>query len=364
MENTFLKPSVIAKEALLALESNLTMANLVHRDFESEFAQVGDTISVRRPACFSAKNFTGETEAQAVTEGSVAVKLDRFRDVTVNVTSKQMTLDIQDFSEQIVKPAMAAIAQAIDTDLLTMGIAGAGKSVSASNPAVIQDIANVGKTLDVNKVPRDNRNLVLHPTHLYSYNTLDNLAKMSYSGDSQALRESEVGKIYTMNTFMSQNCPDTAATAAGTVTTFKATAAKDAKEFAITAGSPATGTFKAGDQVIVGGYLYAVAEDLTLASGAGTLKVSEKIPEAIATAVNGTHIVKPHSLGFHRNGLALVTRSLSLPMGAPNSSIASENGLGVRVVYDYDSDTKQDKISFDILYGVAVLDPAMLVDFC
>lgn len=363
MGNTFLTPNIVAKEALMALESNLTMSNLVHRDFDSEFAQVGDTISIRKPARFTAKNFTGATEAQDITEGSVPVKLDRFRDVTVNVTSKQMTLDIKDFSEQVVKPAMAAIAQAIDTDLLAVGIASAGKPVSMSNPAAIQDIANIGKVLDINKVPRDNRNLVMHPTHLYSYNTLDNLAKLSYSGDSQALREAEIGKIYTMSSFMSQNCPDTAAATAGTVTAFKATAVKNAKEFAVTGATPATGTFKAGDQVIVGGYLYTVADDVTLASGAGTLKVTEKVPNAIETAVDGKHIIKPHSLGFHRNGLALVTRALALPMGAPNSSIASENGLGVRVVYDYDTTTKQDKISFDILYGIAVLDPAMLVDF-
>ncbi len=109
MGNTFLTPNIVAKEALMVLESNLTMANLVHRDFDDEFAQVGDTISIRKPARFTAKNFTGTTEAQNITEGSVAVKMDRFRDVTVNVTAKQMTLDIKDFSEQVVKPAMSAI---------------------------------------------------------------------------------------------------------------------------------------------------------------------------------------------------------------------------------------------------------------
>ena len=109
MSNTLLTPDIIAKEALMVLESNLTMANLVHRDYANEFVQVGDTITVRKPASFVAKNFLGTVEAQDITEGSVDVKLDRYRDVTVNVTAKELTLDIKDFSEQIVTPALSAI---------------------------------------------------------------------------------------------------------------------------------------------------------------------------------------------------------------------------------------------------------------
>ena len=75
------------------------MANLVHRDYSAEFVKVGDTITVRKPATFVAKNFTGQTEAQDIAEGSVPVKMDRFRDITVNVGSKEMTLNIKDFSE-------------------------------------------------------------------------------------------------------------------------------------------------------------------------------------------------------------------------------------------------------------------------
>lgn len=122
MPNTILTPQIIANEALMVLQSNLTMANLVHRDYSKEFVKVGDTITVRKPATFVAKNFTGQTEAQDITEGSVTVKMDRFRDITVNVGSKEMTLDIKDFSEEVITPAMQAMAQQIDADLLAVGI--------------------------------------------------------------------------------------------------------------------------------------------------------------------------------------------------------------------------------------------------
>ncbi len=364
MSNTILTPDIIAKEALMVLESNLTMANLVHRDYSKEFVNVGDTITVRKPSKFVAKNFIGQVEEQELSEGSVPVKMDRYRDVTVPVTSKEMTLDIKDFSEQVITPALSAIAQAVDVDLLTVGIEKAASKVAVSGTPTIADIANVAKALDNKKAPRDKqRNLVLAVDTLYKYNTLDNFAKACYKGDSEALKEAEIGKVYTMDTFMSQNAPQNNSATAGTATAYKVTCTKGATQFTVSNGTAATGTIKKGDKLIVNGYLFEVDEDLTLASGAGTLKVTEKIPFAISEAVSATIINKAHSLGFHRNGLALVTRQLELPQGAAKAAIASANGLAVRVVFDYDSNTKTDKISFDIIYGIKELDSDLLVDF-
>lgn len=362
--NKILTPQVIANEALLVLESNLTMANLVHRDYSKEFVNVGDTITVRKPAKFVAKNFIGEVEEQEISEGSVPVKMDRYRDVTVGVTSKEMTLDIKDFSKQVIEPALTAIAQAVDIDLLTVGVEKAGSKVSVSATPVIADIANVAKALDKKKAPRDkNRNLVLATDTMYKYNTLDNFAKVCYKGDSEALKEAEIGRVYTMNSFLSQNAPENTSAAAGTATAYKVTCTKGATQFTVSGGAAKTGTIKAGDKLIVNGYLFEAAEDLTLADGAGTLKVTEKIPFAITTAVSAVIINKAHSLGFHRNGLALVTRQLELPQGAAKAAIASADGLAVRVVFGYDQDTKKDKISFDIIYGIKELDSDLLVDF-
>ena len=47
MGNTLLTPQIIANEALMVLESNLTMANLVHRDYSNEFVKVGDKVPVK-----------------------------------------------------------------------------------------------------------------------------------------------------------------------------------------------------------------------------------------------------------------------------------------------------------------------------
>lgn len=363
--NTILTPEIIAKEALMQLESNLVMAGLVHRDYSKEFVNVGDTITIRKPATFVAKNFLGTTEDQDLSEGSVTVKMDRYRDITVPITSKEMTLDINDFSEQVVKPAMSAIAEAVDADCLAVGIQNAGSKVSISGTPVIGDLANVGKALDKKKAPRDNmRNLVMGVDATYKYNTLTNFADVSMSSSSEALRDSMIGKAFTMNTVMSQNAPASSATSSGTITAIKVTGTKGESKFACTNITPATGTLKVGDKIIVNGYAYTVSEDATAVSSAiSELKVSEKVVETISTAVSAMPITKEHSLGFHRNGLALVTRELELPAGANKCAIASANGLAVRVVYGYDQSTKTDKISFDIIYGVKDLDDNLLVDF-
>ena len=363
MPNTFLTPKIIANEALMVLESQLTMAGLVHRDYSDEFVKVGDTITVRKPAKFVAKNFVGSTHGQDITEGSVDVKMDRFRDVTVNVTSKELTLDIKDFSAQVVTPALSAIAQAIDMDLLAVGVEKAGKIATVSSTPKLEDIAGVGKALDMSKAPLQNRRLVLPAEIRYKYNTLDNFAKQCYAGDSRALRDAEIGKVYTCETFASENCPHSAAATPGTVTAYKVAGTKDTQQFTVSAGNPTTGKIAAGDQLIVGGYLYTVTKDLTLTSGGGTLEVDQNLPADIEEATDVKVISKAHALGFHRNGIALVTRQLELPMGAANAYIASANGLAVRVVMDYDPKTKTDSISFDTIYGIKELDTSLLVDF-
>ena len=120
MSNTFLTPTIIAKEAILSLQNQLVFGDLVHRDFSDEFAKVGDTISVRKPATFTSKEFTDGTDtvsAQTITEGSVSVTMNHHREVTFSITSKEAALSLQDLRTQLIDPAIAAHAQAIDADL-------------------------------------------------------------------------------------------------------------------------------------------------------------------------------------------------------------------------------------------------------
>ena len=174
---------------------------------------------------------------------------------------------------------------------------------------------------------------------------------MSYAGDNETLRDALLGRVYTLDTYMDQNAPDSAAATPGTATAFTVTGNKGDEEVTVAGLS---GTIAAGDGFILDGYFYRFTE-----GGTGTLGIDQKLMGDYSAA-KVTVVNAPNSVAFHRNAIALVSRNLALPMGASNAAYASAGGLGVRVVYDYDAATKTDKISFDVIYGVKALDEALI----
>ena len=363
MANTFLTSDLIAKEALVRLQNNLVMGNLVHRDFDNEFANVGDTIQVKVPNTFEAKDFTTEVEAQEIKESKVLVKLDKVADVTVEVSAKEMALNIQDFGQTIVQPAMEAIAQKIDAELC--GLYSDIPYISgeaATTPAALSDIANVRKVLNENKVPLGNRRLVMDSEAEAKLIVLDAIAGADKSGTTQALREAEMGRILGFNTYADQNIKSHVK---GTAATFNVAGTAGQSTLAVTTATNAH-TFKKGDVISVTGVAqkFAVIEDVAVASTIATVKVSEPVKTTFTAAAGtllGNHVA---SLGFHRNAFGLVTRNLALPMGGgANGSIMNYGGLSIRVTSGYAMASKINTLSFDILYGCRVLDPTLAVRF-
>lgn len=209
MANTILTPDIIAREALMVLRNNAVMANLVHRDYSSEFvAGVGDTITVRKPASFTAKEFGGEIEVQDATENSVTVKMDKHLDVSFAVTSKQMTLDIEDFSKQLLVPAMQAFLNKIDGYLL--GLAkGVTNSVTATEDAR-NDVVDARAFLTKGAAPLTDRNLVVGSDMEADLLKTDLFVSAEKVGDNgTALREASLGRKLGLDCYVDQNA-DTA----------------------------------------------------------------------------------------------------------------------------------------------------------
>lgn len=208
MANTFLTPQIIAQEALAILRNQLVMAELVHTDYANEFVKVGDTITVRKPATLVANDFAGAISSQDLTESGVTVTLDKFKDVSIALTSKQETLELRDFARQVIEPAMVAIAQQIDSDLAQFAVANAaGTAVveTSATPTNLASIAALGKELDINKAPLQDRHLVMSPEHKYRYALTDVLTRVNYAGSNETLRDAMLGKVYGLQTYMDQN---------------------------------------------------------------------------------------------------------------------------------------------------------------
>jgi hypothetical protein len=209
MANTILTPSIIAKEALMVLRNNAVMANLVYRDYSNEFASVGDTISVRKPATFEAKEYTDSITVQDATEGKIEVKLDKHLDVSFAVTSKEMTLDISDFSQQLLVPAMQGFADKIDKYLLDLQKLVTNR-VNTSDAKT--DMIAARKFLTENAVPLTSRNYVYNAETEAELLATDLFINASAVGDEgTALREASLGRKFGMDCYVDQNIAEASA---------------------------------------------------------------------------------------------------------------------------------------------------------
>ena len=119
MVNTTLTASIIAKAAVGILENELNMAGAVHRGYEDEFDKkvngysIGDTVTIRKPADFTVRT-TIVSAAQDVQEGKLNLQINKVAGVDFKFTSQQLTLNISDLSERVIRPAMIQVAVADD----------------------------------------------------------------------------------------------------------------------------------------------------------------------------------------------------------------------------------------------------------
>lgn len=363
MANTFLTVQEIAREALLRLRENQVMARLVHTDHSNEFSTKGDTIKVRKPATFEAKDFTTTTAPQDITEGYVDVKLDRIADVSVDITSKEMTLNIQDFGFQVLDGAMHAIAQKIDEDLMGLYadipyFYGTG----GTTPSALADIVGVRKVLQDNKVPNAMRRLVVDTAAEAKFLTIDSFVEADKSGTTQALREANLGRLMGFDNYASQNVRDHTAGAYSALADVTATATAGATSITLTSAAGAsTAKLSAGDVFqTADGQQFVVTED-TAAAVSGV--VTAAVYPAVGSALSASAVTfgKSHTanLAFHRNAFAFVNRPMELPQGGAEGYVASFEGLSLRVTRGYSMASKVHQISFDILYGVKTLQPEL-----
>src|SRR6185369_17168259 len=166
MPNQLLTISMITNEALMVLENELTFTSEVNREYSDQFAvtgaKIGNTLNVRRPGRFIGT--TGPAlNVEDFNETSVPVVLTTQFHVDTQFTTQDLALSIDMFSDRVLKPCIAAIANKVDRDGLVMAKNATANIVGTpgTKPTGLLTYLNAGAYLDNEGAPRDGKRCVV-----------------------------------------------------------------------------------------------------------------------------------------------------------------------------------------------------------
>src|ERR1700689_1594829 len=113
---------LVAVDALPALVSNLVMGNLVNRDYEPTLANAGDTVNVPIPPTLVANNIAegGTVQTQNPNLGNAQIVLNTHAEATFQIPDVTKVLAVPDLLKLYMQPAVVAIAESIETNLLNL----------------------------------------------------------------------------------------------------------------------------------------------------------------------------------------------------------------------------------------------------
>jgi hypothetical protein len=405
MANNLLTISKITNEALMVLENELTFTSEVDRNYDDQFAviggKIGNTVNVRRPGRFIGT--TGPAlNVEDFNETSVPVTLSTQFHVDTQFTTQDLALSLDMFSDRVLKPAIAAIANKIDRDGTTTAALNTANIVGTAGtpPTGLITYLTAGAYLDAEGAPRDGRrSCIVEP--FTGATIVDSLKGLFVPNDKIGMQYEKglMGRDSAgMNWKMDQNVySQTFGSYAGTLATNTSTATGYltsgwAQTSTISVTSTGAVSLNAGDVIQIAG-VYAVNPQnraaygsnklrnfvvMSAASGTGaTFNVTVSpavisagqfqnvtIPSPGAAAVtpfNQTGAVSPQNIVMHRNAFTMAMADLELPEGVHFAGRAADKdlGLSIRVVRQYTINNDSIPTRLDVLYGWAPLYPEL-----
>ena len=409
MANTLLTISKITNEALMVLENSLTFTSEVERNYDDQFAvvgaKIGNTLNVRRPGRFIGT--TGPAlNVEDFNETSVPVTLSTQFHVDTQFSTQDLALSLDMFSDRVLKPAIAAIANKIDRDGLVMAKNNTANIVGTAGtpPSSLLTFLNAGAYLDAEGAPRDGRrSCIIEP---FTSATIVDGLKGLFVPNNTISRQYEKGLMGTdsagMDWKMDQNVVNqtfgsystaTLACATTTATGFLTTGWASTSTIAITA-TTATAPLKQGDVIQIANIFavnpqnrqaygsnklrnFVVQADVTVATSGTTsvivspavisagqfqnVSVASTSATAAVTPFNNTGVVSPQNIVMHKNAFTMACADLELPDGVHFAGRASDKqlGLSIRVVRQYTINNDSIPTRLDVLYGWAPLYPEL-----
>jgi hypothetical protein len=365
--------------------------------------QKGATIRIRRPNDFTVRD-GAVASVQDVVEGTTTLVVDKQKGIDFRFTSSELTLDIKDFSERVMKPAMIQLANQVDRDCADLSknvwnwVGTAGQTINS-----YADFALGPQRLDDTAVPTDDRSCILTPADhwgLLGSQTglfIQDAAKGAY-------RDGSLGRIGGVETFMSQNVTQlttgnrtpltqgrTLTAGVGALTTTWALSKDTGTMQLSTRDWAVSATLKAGEVFTISTIFavnpvtkvtlpflqqFVIMADVTangtstsettllisppiITSGAFQTVSATPVTDQTITIIGTASTIYPQNLVFHKNAFSLAMVPLEMPQGVVDAARKTYKGLSCRVVPYYDGTNDISNWRLDVLYGVKAIDPRL-----
>jgi uncharacterized protein YaiE (UPF0345 family) len=388
---------MITRKALEILENNLVITRNVNRQYDDSFAvegaKIGSTLRIRLP------------DRALVTDGAALQVQDDNEQITtlavasqkhigVNFTTAELTMQLDDFAERVLKPRISQLASSIDAD-----VANSYKSISASvgTPGTVpgtslvllqaqqklNEAAAVMSPRYATVNPAANAGLVegmkglFNPTSAISRQFKNGMMGEGILGYEE-INMSQSIKVHTTGSASRSDTPIVKTTLVNGATKLTLDNCTDARTLVPGDVFTVAGVFAVNPQTREStGALQQFTVQNTVTSAATefvdveflpavylsthALATVNKLPTAsdVVTYLGAASTGYPQNLVYHRDAITFATADLLLPQGVDMASRQVHNGISMRIVRQYDINNDRLPCRIDVLYGFSAIRPAM-----
>ena len=396
MANSLLTIDMITRKSLEILENNLVISRNVNKEYDDSFAvegaKIGSTLRIRLPDRALVTDGAA-LQVQDDNEQYTTLTVSSQKHIGINFTSAELTMQLDDFAERVLKPRISQLAASVDAD-----VANAYKSIfntvgtPGTTPATALVLLQAQQKLNESAAPMSPRYATVNPA---ANAGLVNGLSGFFNPTSTISRQFKTGMMGEgvlgydeMN--MSQSIVNhTTGSRAGTILVNETVATQGQATITLD-GLTSTTTVTVGDVFTIAG-VYAVNPQTRLSTGSlqqfvvtaaqtasggdmanmaisppmytssNALATIDAFPanNAAVTFVGTASTVYPQNLVYHKNAITLATADLLLPQGVDMASRQVHNGISMRIVRQYDINNDRMPCRVDVLYGFSTIRPPM-----
>ena len=395
MSNSLLTIDMITRKSLEILENNLVLTRNINRQYDDSFAvqgaKIGSTLRIRLPDRALVTDGAA-LQVQDDNEQHTTLTVSSQKHIGVNFTSAELTMQLDDFAERVLKPRISQLASSIDADVAnvyktTFNSVGTPATTPATSLVLLQgqqklnEFASPMSPRYATVNPAANAGLVEGMKGLFNpTGTISRQFKNGMMGEgvlgfeeinmSQSIKQHTTGTRNTAGTVTAtvttQGAATIGITGSGTQVINEGDVFTIAAVYAVnpqtreSTGSLQQFTVTAANTAAGAAYT-AVAISPPIYTAAHALATVDSFPQtsAVVTFLGAASTQYPQNLIYHKDAYTFATADLLMPQGVDMASRQVHNGISLRIVRQYDINNDRMPCRIDVLYGYSTIRPQM-----